>query len=251
MVSLDLSLRQKYYANSDQTVLGEIQCGIPAGQFVALVGPSGTGKTTLLNMVAGLEPNETGSIAVDNQPVQGQPNCKIGYIFQQPRLMPWMTVMENLALTAPEATPADIEQMLQTVGLSGKAGEYPRTLSGGMQKRVSIARAFLSQPDLLLLDEPFVSLDLPTAEHLRNMLEALWLEHQPTVLFVTHDLDEAIRLADRVLFLSAAPGSLLLDQPIELARPRTSPALAHWKDRLLQSHPGLLEGVSEGVLLPE
>jgi NitT/TauT family transport system ATP-binding protein len=242
MVRIDLSLEHKSYANTDQPVLKNIRASIPAGQFVALVGPSGTGKTTLLNMMAGLEETEANAISVDGKPINGQPACRMGYIFQQPRLMPWMTVMENLTLTAPEASAADIEGILQAVGLEGKQQEYPRTLSGGMQKRVSIARAFLTQPELLLLDEPFVSLDLPTAEHLRTMLETLWLAHQPTVVFVTHDLDEAIRLADRVLFLSAAPGSLLLDQPIELARPRTSPALARWKGRLLATYPGLLEG---------
>jgi len=242
MVRLDLSLEHKSYANTDQPVLKNIRASIPAGQFVALVGPSGTGKTTLLNMMAGLEETEAGAISVDGKPINGQPAGRMGYIFQQPRLMPWMTVQDNLTLTAPEASAADIERILQAVGLEGKQQEYPRTLSGGMQKRVSIARAFLTQPELLLLDEPFVSLDLPSAEHLRTMLETLWLAHRPTVVFVTHDLDEAIRLADRVLFLSAAPGSLLLDQPIELARPRTSPALAHWKDRLLATYPGLLKG---------
>ncbi|WP_028293257.1 ABC transporter ATP-binding protein [Oceanobacter kriegii] len=241
MVRLDLDLKQKYYASAQQAALGEINASIPESQFVALVGPSGTGKTTLLNMIAGLEPSEPGTIKVNGQS-QAQTPCQLGYIFQQPRLMPWMTVEENLRLTAPEIGQADIEAMLDIVGLQGKGAEYPRKLSGGMQKRVSIARAFLAKPDLLLLDEPFVSLDQPTAQHLRGMLENLWQQQKPTVIFVTHDLDEAIQLADRVLFLSAAPGRLILDKAVELPRPRGAIEVEEWKQGLLAEHPGVLAG---------
>ena len=241
MVSLDLDLKQKYYANAQQAVLGEIKASIPEGQFVALVGPSGTGKTTLLNMIAGLEPSEAGNIKVNGQS-QAQTCCQLGYIFQQPRLLPWMTVEENLRLTAPDIVRTDIDAMLDVVGLQGKGAEYPLKLSGGMQKRVSIARAFLAKPDLLLLDEPFVSLDQPTAQHLRGMLENLWQQQKPTVIFVTHDLDEAIQLADRVLFLSAAPGRLILDKTVELPRPRGVIEVEEWKQGLLAEHPGVLAG---------
>ena len=241
MVRLDLDLKQKYYASARQAALGEIKASIPEGQFVALVGPSGTGKTTLLNMIAGLEPSEPGTIKVNGQS-QAQTPCQLGYIFQQPRLLPWMTVEENLRLTAPEISLNDIDAMLDVVGLQGKGAEYPRKLSGGMQKRVSIARAFLAKPDLLLLDEPFVSLDRPTAQHLRGMLENLWQQQKPTVIFVTHDLDEAIQLADRVLFLSAAPGRLILDKTVELPRPRGVIEVEEWKQGLLAEHPGVLAG---------
>ena len=241
MVSLDLDLKQKYYANAQQAVLGEIKASIPEGQFVALVGPSGTGKTTLLNMIAGLEPSEAGNIKVNGQS-QAQTCCQLGYIFQQPRLLPWMTVEENLRLTAPDIVRTDIDAMLDVVGLQGKGAEYPLKLSGGMQKRVSIARAFLAKPDLLLLDEPFVSLDQPTAQHLRGMLENLWQQQKPTVIFVTHDLDEAIQLADRVLFLSAAPGRLILDKAVELPRPRGVIEVEEWKLGLLAEHPNVLAG---------
>ena len=244
MVTLNLSIDKKFYANTSDQVLGEINTRIPSGQFVALVGPSGTGKTTLLNMIAGLEKSELGSVTLDLKPVEEQPDCNISYIFQQPRLMPWLTVVENLKLTAPDCDLEEIELMLQRVGLEGKSSCYPRHLSGGMQKRVSIARAFLSKPDLLLLDEPFVSLDLPTAETLKCILEELWKELKPTVVFVTHDLDEAIRLADRVLFLSQAPGSLIRDQQVELPRPRaeSTRSFLFWKKQLLENYPGLLEG---------
>ncbi|MGH1463309.1 MAG: ABC transporter ATP-binding protein [Neptuniibacter sp.] len=244
MVTLNISLTEKFYENTDQPVLGDIDCRVPSGQFIALVGPSGTGKTTLLNMVAGLESSELGSILINRKPVIGQSDCKISYIFQQPRLMPWLTVAENLKLVAPDSSAEDREQMLCRVGLEDKSDVYPRKLSGGMQRRVSIARAFLTQPDLLLLDEPFVSLDQPTAENLKVLLEELWQEHKPTVLFVTHDLNEAIRLADRVLFLSKAPGSLLLDQSVDLLRPRCESirSFLFWKKQLLENNPGLLEG---------
>ena len=244
MVSLELAVQQKRYSNSQQAVLGDLQCQIAAGQLVAIVGPSGTGKTTLLNMIAGLEAAPVGAISLNGQPLQGQPDCRLGYIFQQPRLLPWMTVLDNLRLTAPERSDTDIRAMLALVGLAGSEAEYPRMLSGGMQKRVSIARAFLAQPQLLLLDEPFVSLDQPTAQHLRHILERLWQEYRPTVLFVTHDLNEAIGIADRILFLSAAPGCLILDQPVELPRPRTETqtAVQEWKRQLLGQHPLILEG---------
>lgn len=247
MVTLNLSVKNKNYVNSDEQVLGRIEARIPSGQFVALVGPSGTGKTTLLNMISGLEKCELGSVSIDFKAVTGRPDCKISYIFQQPRLMPWLTVVENLKLTAPECSSEEIERMLERVGLQGKSASYPRHLSGGMQKRVSIARAFLSKPELLLLDEPFVSLDFPTAENLKCILEELWQEHKPTVLFVTHDLDEAIRLSDRVLFLSQAPGSLIRDQKIDLNRPRAESTRAFllWKKQLLENSPGLLEGKLE------
>lgn len=244
MVNIDLSIEQKHYGQSDQLVLKSVFCSIPSGQFVALVGPSGTGKTTLLNMIAGLEVGEVNSVMVGGQCVQENKGCKVGYIFQQPRLMPWMTVTENLKLIVPDATLDQVEDMLLAVGLEKQGSRYPRQLSGGMQKRVSIARAFLTQPDLLLLDEPFVSLDLPTAAHLRNMLESLWLKHRPTVVFVSHDLDEAICLADRILFLSSPPGSLLLDHTVELERPRSGAEGSGlvWKQQLLSNYPDLLAG---------
>lgn len=249
MVTLNLSVQNKSYASSAEQILGTIEARIPNGQFVALVGPSGTGKTTLLNMISGLEKSELGSVSIDFKPVNSRPDCRISYIFQQPRLMPWLTVAENLKLTAPECTDEEIEGMLQRVGLQGKSEKYPRKLSGGMRKRVSIARAFLGKPELLLLDEPFVSLDLPTAENLRCILEELWQEHKPTVLFVTHDLDEAILLADRVLFLSQAPGRLIRDQNVDLPRPRveSSRAFLFWKKQLLENSPGLLEGKLENL----
>ena len=250
MVTLNISLLEKKYTGKDSAVLGKLECVIPSGQFVGIVGPSGAGKTTLLNMIANLEPLGVGQILLNNNPEFRHSDLSISYIFQQPRLMPWMTVYENLKLVAQNRTNEEINWMLARVGLENKANSYPRHLSGGMQRRVSIARAFLTNPDLLLLDEPFVSLDAPTAESLTLLLEELWFEHKPTVLFVTHHLEEAIRLSDRILFLSKSPGTLLLDKCVELYRPRShqSPSVTEWKDSLLESNPGLLAGAKQPEL---
>lgn len=248
MVSLDISIQSKFYANCPEKVLGPLSFRVSPGEFVALVGPSGTGKSTLLNMVAGLENSAPNEIRVNSSPLVGKPSCKIGYIFQQPRLMPWLTVADNLRLVRPEADKSDIEAILAKVGLRGKSALYPKHLSGGMQRRVSIARAFLTEPDLLLLDEPFVSLDTPNANKLRSLLSELWIEQTPTVIFVTHDLNETIQLADRILFLSSAPGSVILDQLVDIPRPRSGDdiRLQHWKKNLLCQYSGLLEGVLTG-----
>jgi len=188
-------------------------------------------------------------IKFNGKPLVAKRACKIGYIFQQPRLMPWLSVAENLRLVKPDATESDIEAILTKVGLGGKSTLYPAHLSGGMQRRVSIARAFLTQPDLLLLDEPFVSLDAPNADKQRALLSELCVQHKPTVIFVTHDLNEAIQLADRILFLSQAPGKVILDKTVDIPRPRRSDdnRLQRWKDDLLRQYSGLLEG----VLMPD
>ncbi|MBN0988338.1 ABC transporter ATP-binding protein [Amphritea pacifica] len=248
MVSLDIALQSKFYANSPDKVLGPLSFSVSAGEFVALVGPSGAGKTTLLNMIAALQSSAPGEIKFNGRPLMGKPGCKIGYIFQQPRLMPWLTVADNLRLVKPDIHESDIGAILAKVGLEGKSLLYPKHLSGGMQRRVSIARAFLTEPDLLLLDEPFVSLDAPNADNLRSLLSELWVEQKPTVIFVTHDLNEAIQLADRILFLSAAPGMVILDQPVAIARPRLpdDSRLQRWKTDLLCDYSGLLEGVLSG-----
>ncbi|UTW02880.1 ABC transporter ATP-binding protein [Amphritea atlantica] len=251
MVNLDIALQSKFYANSPDKVLGPLSFSVSPGEFVALVGPSGAGKTTLLNMIAALQSCAPGEIKFNGYPLSGKPDCKIGYIFQQPRLMPWLTVADNLRLVKPDTTESDIEAILTKVGLAGKSDLYPKHLSGGMQRRVSIARAFLTEPDLLLLDEPFVSLDAPNADNLRALLGELWVEHQPTVIFVTHDLNEAIQLADRILFLSSAPAMVILDKPVDLPRPRAvdDSRLQYWKNDLLSEHVGLLEGaLSDPVL---
>ena len=247
MVSLDISIQSKVYPSSLEIILEGLGFSVSKGEFVALVGPSGAGKSTLLNMIAGLERSDPGEVLYNGSSMADRPPCKMGYIFQQPRLMPWLTVAENLRLVMPKVRDTQIEAILTRVGLSGKSASYSKQLSGGMQRRVSIARAFLTQPELLLLDEPFVSLDAPNAQRLRDLLLELWQEHKPTVVFVTHDLNEAIQLADRVLFLSSAPGRVVLDKVVDIQRPRHSEdnAFQQWKAQMLSEHSGLLEGDSQ------
>lgn len=198
-----------------RTVFEDFRLSLPGRRFYAVVGPSGCGKTTLLNMVAGLDRAFEGSIGLPAAPGSVP---VLGYVFQAPRLLPWRTVAENLALVLHGRPDQDerVAGWLHEVGLDGQGSVYPSHLSGGMGRRVALARAFAVEPDLLLMDEPFVSLDEPTARNLRSLLVRILRAHPTTVLFVTHDLREAIMLADRLLFLSQPPARLLLDFPVEL-----------------------------------
>lgn len=198
---------------------------IEPGQFVCILGPSGCGKSTLLNSVAGYVPATTGQIRVDGEAVKA-PGPDRGMVFQQYSLFPWMTVRENVAFgprisgrgdPSPEAV---ADTFIEMVGLSRFAKRYPRELSGGMQQRVGIARALANYPRVLLMDEPFGALDSQTRHMMSENLLKIWAEFGITVLFVTHDIDEAIFLGDRVLVMSASPGRIIADVPIDLPRPR-------------------------------
>ncbi|MDX2203534.1 MAG: ABC transporter ATP-binding protein [Hyphomicrobiaceae bacterium] len=200
---------------------------IEPGQFVCILGPSGCGKSTLLNSVAGYVAPTTGEIRVDGEPVRG-PGPDRGMVFQQYSLFPWMTVRENVAFgprisrrgaPTPEAI---ADTFIEMVGLTRFAKRYPRELSGGMQQRVGIARALANYPRVLLMDEPFGALDSQTRAMMSENLLKIWAEFGITVLFVTHDIDEAIFLGDRVLVMSASPGRVIADIKIDLPRPRDS-----------------------------
>jgi len=233
---LSVSIRAKQFANGHCALRGlELQAA--AGEFVAIVGPSGAGKSSLLKIIAGLDRAFDGS-------VQGPSAERIGFMFQEPRLMPWLTVAQNLQLVQPALRGDALQAALQQVGLEGCAGLYPGQLSGGMQRRVALVRAFSVAPTLLLMDEPFQSLDAPNAEQLRAHLMGLWQASRPTVLFVTHNLSEALALADRVLFLTAGPARVALEVPVQLARPRAqhAPAVQELRHALLTRHPELLKG---------
>jgi ABC-type nitrate/sulfonate/bicarbonate transport system ATPase subunit len=196
----------------ERRVLGALGLTLRRGEVVALTGPSGAGKTTLLNLVAGLDREFRGTI---ERPARG----RLAYVFQEPRLLPWRTVAQNLALVLPDApaSEARIAAALGEVGLAEAAPVFASRLSLGMARRVALARAFVVEPALLLLDEPFASLDTTTARRLRLMLLDLLAAHRVTALFVTHDLDEAVMLSHRLLVLAGAPARLALDLPIELA----------------------------------
>jgi ABC-type nitrate/sulfonate/bicarbonate transport system ATPase subunit len=191
-----------------------LRARIAPNEFCVLFGPSGCGKSTLLNIIAGIDPSFSGNIRFD-----GDCEPRIGYVFQGPRLLPWRTVRENLELVLRrDADPAIVEALLGEVGLAEAAGFYPSRLSGGMARRAALARAFAIDPDLLLLDEPFVSLDAAAAVRLRALLLRLVTTRPATVLFVTHDAVEAVTLADRILLLTSSPGRVLAEMPIPIPR---------------------------------
>jgi ABC-type nitrate/sulfonate/bicarbonate transport system ATPase subunit len=195
-------------------VLKDVSFAVEPGSFVVITGPSGCGKSTLLNIVAGLDKEYEGSVDFGNG---ASPN--VAYVFQSPRLLPWRTVYENIALVLPPGDPrlANIPELLERVGLKDAATAYPEMISLGMQRRVALARAFILEPEFLLMDEPFVSLDDPTAQSLRELLVELWSRRPTTVLFVTHDRAEAVMLATRILRLSGGNASIVEDIPIPLS----------------------------------
>jgi NitT/TauT family transport system ATP-binding protein len=242
MKPLDIAVARKAYrkAGADNVALADLSFAVPPGQFLCIVGPSGCGKTTLLSIMAGLDRDFEGRVG-------GGADARMGFVFQTPRLMPWLSARDNvrLALEPPPRQEGRAEALLRDMNLGDQLDSYPGHLSGGQQRRVALARAFVNQPELLLLDEPFTSLDAPTAQQLRDLLLALWQRQRPTVLFVTHDLREALSLGDRVLFMSAAPGRIVLDLPVELPRPRLyeGPALDAVRRRLLDLYPDLLRGL--------
>lgn len=192
-------------------VLGELSIVLGTGEVAAVVGPSGCGKTTLLRIIAGLDRDFEGSVELPT-------NSKLGVVFQEPRLLPWRTVDENVRLAAPQSSDAALTGLYATLGLAEHLRYYPGELSLGLARRVALARAFAVEPDLLALDEPFVSLDAALAARLRAELIELVSRRPVTTLLVTHDLDAAVLLADRVILLSPSPARVLAELPIENAR---------------------------------
>jgi ABC-type nitrate/sulfonate/bicarbonate transport system ATPase subunit len=199
-------------------VLKDLAFDVSEGQFVCLTGPSGCGKTTTLNIIAGLDNDYVGTLRLPTG------RARIGYVFQSPRLLPWRTVLENVTLVVPAGERQDntSEALLRDVGLWESRHFYPPRLSLGMQRRVALARAYAVSPDILLMDEPFASLDEATAQHLRRLLVDLWQRRPTTVLFVTHDLREAVTLADRLLIYSPCPARVIGDMAIALPRAERS-----------------------------
>ncbi len=250
MNALEVHIARKAYRPQGRTAEVEALRGlhftVPERQCLCLVGPSGCGKTTLLNILSGLDREIEGEVRINGGAGRAAP--VVGYMFQTPRLMPWLTVRDNvrLALPDPSAGPGPAETLLAEMELGGFLDAYPRQLSGGMQRRVALARCFVNEPRLLLLDEPFLSLDAPTAQNLRRLLLEQWRRHPTTVLFVTHDLREALYIADRILFLSRRPGSVLLDWRVDLPRPRDADSgeIEELRRRLLAEHPELLAGLN-------
>lgn len=208
--------------NGGLHALGDVSFSIAPREFVCVLGPSGSGKSTLLRALAGLLKPTRGKLQFDC--LDAPP--RIGFVFQQATLMPWRTVLENILLPLElqgmpaEQMRAKAQEMVELVGLQGFEHSLPRDLSGGMAQRVALARALIHDPDILLLDEPFGSLDALTRERMWMELSRLWQARQTTVLMVTHSISESLFLADRVLVLSARPGRIKLDLPVDLPRPR-------------------------------
>jgi NitT/TauT family transport system ATP-binding protein len=209
----------------DLIALGGVSFAVSTGEFVCLVGPSGCGKSTLLRILAGLLRPDQGQVWL-NQREMTAPRRQVGIVFQQANLMPWRTVLGNVLLplellgTPRLQAHAQASELIELVGLDEFARAYPAELSGGMAQRVAIARALAHDPDVLLLDEPFGSLDALTRERMGQELLRIWHARRKTVLMVTHSISEAVFLADRVLVLSPRPGTVVATAPVELSRPR-------------------------------
>ncbi len=205
--------------------LEPISLSVAANDFIAILGPSGCGKSTLLRIVAGLDRPTSGRVLLDGRAVQG-PGADRGMVFQSYTLFPWLTVAQNIAFGlrergVPETDrQAIVAQYVERVGLKGFERHWPRQLSGGMQQRTAIARALANNPEIMLLDEPFGALDTQTRSLMQELLLDIWERERKTVLFVTHDIEEAIFLASRVVVMSARPGRIKSDVPIDLPHPR-------------------------------
>ena len=211
------------YAGSQVTAISDVSLSVAPGEFVSIVGPSGCGKTTILNMVAGFLPATGGEILVDGRPVHG-PGADRGVVFQSFALFPWKTVLDNVAFgpkmrgVARAQREATAREFLELAGLTHAADRYPNELSGGMQQRVGVVRALANHPDVLLMDEPFASVDAQTRMTLQEELTRIWQERRTTVLFITHDVAEAVFLANRVVVLSKGRVMTQIEVPLEQPR---------------------------------
>ena len=235
------------------TAVQDVSLSVGAGEFVSVVGPTGCGKSTLLNVGAGLLQPSTGAVRVFGQPLAGI-NTRAGYMFQTESLMPWRTALGNVmaglefrGVPLADAR-AQAEDWLRRVGLGGFGDRYPHQLSGGMRKRTSLAQTLALDPDIILMDEPFSALDIQTRQLMENEVLALWASKRKAVLFITHDLDEAIAMSDRVVVLSAGPAArpigefaIDLERPRDVAEVRTTP-------RFIELHKAIWDVLREEVL---
>ncbi len=250
--SLKIRSIQKQFGSAHEMVsaLEGIDLDVTAGEFVAIVGPSGCGKSTLLRLIAGIDNPTKGQILLGNQPVaRTDPRCAI--MFQEPRLFPWKRVAANVAVGArrTKENPSP-EQWLEQVGLRGFSRSYPHQLSGGMAQRVALARALIGHPQVLLLDEPFGALDALTRLQMQDLLAGVWSEIGATVVMVTHDIDEALYLADRVVIMSPRPGEIVEIMPVRAGRPRdrSNPEITRMRSTILR-HFGFDEPCTESAAL--
>lgn len=246
MTILEISQVSKTFAgaNGGTVALQATDLSVAENDFITILGPSGCGKSTLLRMVAGLDTPTTGSITLDGKPVTG-PGADRGMVFQSYTLFPWLSILENVCFGLREKGLPLAEQhaiarpFIQKVGLTGFENHFPKQLSGGMQQRTALARALANNPRMLLMDEPFGALDHQTRELMQELLQGIWEAERKTVLFVTHDIDEAIFMGNRVVVMSARPGRIKCDLKVDIAQPRhysvkTTPAFVELKARLTE-----------------
>lgn len=242
MALLEITGVSKHFLadGKEMVVLQDINLSIRDNEFICFIGPSGCGKTTLLRIIAGLEEASAGSVTLNGEPIRG-PSPERGMVFQEYSLFPWRTVMDNIAfglelkgVPRPERE-RRARQYLKMIGLEKFGSRYPHELSGGMKQRVAIARALINDPKAILMDEPFGALDAQTRNIMQSELLRIWQEERKTVVFVTHSVDEAIYLADRIVVMSARPGRIKEIFEIGLPRPRnrTSPEVNAIRDRIL------------------
>ena len=219
----------------DAAIVQNFNLEVRPGEVVSLIGPSGCGKSTLLRLLSGLERNYSGKLLIDDSFVTG-PTRQVGFMFQEPRLLPWLTVAQNILFGVKQVT-TSIEDLLAQVQLAGSGKLLPRQLSGGMAQRTALARALAAHPQVLLLDEPFSAVDALTRMQLQELLISIWQRTRLTMLVVTHDIDEALYLSDRVIVLTARPATVSEVVPIGLARPRDrrDPVLIQLRAHLLES----------------
>lgn len=246
---LRLADLSKIYPNGVEA-LRSVTLDIPQGEIVAFVGGSGCGKTTMLRLIAGLEQASRGAVELDGETLVA-PHPGVGVIFQEARLLPWLTVSQNIGFGVTHLPKAErearVEEALLRVGLAGYGDRWPRELSGGQAQRVAIVRALVARPKVLLLDEPFSALDAFTRASLHEHLLGLWEAHRPTLLLVTHDVEEAVTLADRAIVLQPKPGRVFAEIPIEERRPRDKLGqdFADNKRRILSALDGSLQPGAE------
>lgn len=237
---LDVDIAEKHFTATDGTDLFAIRnlaFQVGKSEFICLIGPSGCGKTTTMRIILGLEPDYTGTVNLGTGKVP-----RVGVMFQEPRLLPWRSVEQNIRLALPhDERSKDIDALLDVLGLADMRGFYPGELSLGLARRVAMARAFAIEPSLLLLDEPFVSLDEETAQRLRMLLLSVWQQRPTTVLMVTHNLREALELADRIILLTPRPATIRAIIPVPVSRQtRDAKTVAAMVEEISQKFPGLV-----------
>jgi sulfonate transport system ATP-binding protein len=239
---LTIERLDKTYPNGTHA-LGGVTLAVEAGEILVVVGGSGCGKSTLLRLIAGLDRPSGGMVRLDGVPIEA-PHSAIGMIFQEPRLLPWLSIEDNVAFGLADLARAErnlrVERTLARIGLAGYGGRWPRELSGGQAQRVAIARALVTRPEVLLLDEPFSALDAFTRSSLQDALLSLWAADRPTLVMVTHDVEEAVALGDRVVVMQPHPGRVFAEIAIDLPRPRVrlSDGFVALERRVLQALDG-------------